>query len=148
VTTSLNILGPLDGPLSVLTDQTTSTGPSDLVIEVEQHTLATTDLVALARRLTELGWRIAITGFDGGWTAWNTVDLLPVHHLRPDTDLVDRAVAAGPHPAEHLLALTATAAARGLLVAATVTTPPASSDRSTIERLRDLGITHLERRAS
>ncbi len=151
-TISLDVLGPLDGPLSVLANRTASMpgglhdDPIDLVVEVEQHALATTDPLVLARRLTELGWRIAITSFDGGWAAWSTVDLLPVHHLRPVTDLVERAVAAEGHAVEHLLALTANAADRGLPITA-ATTGRADGDRSSIQRFRDLGITHLEHRA-
>jgi len=149
--TSVNILGPLDGPLSVLSDRMTAANvgpdpdPVDLVIVVDQQTLVAADPVAFGRRLIELGWRIAVTGFDGGWAAWAAVDRLPVHHLRPDGDLVDRAVAGEGQPTEHLLALTANAADRGILVSAPA---PAAGDRSTLERLGDLGVTHLEHRAS
>ncbi len=149
--TSLHLLGPLDGPRSVLSDReagaraSPDASPAGLVLAIGQDTLAATDPVALAGRLTELGWRIAITGFDGGWATWAAVDHLPVHHLRPDRDLVDRAVAAERQPTEHLRALAANAAERGLLVTAT---EPAEDDRSTLGRLRDLGITHLEARVA
>ncbi len=148
-TTSLRILGPLDGPRSILGEPTAATadagahGPTNLVIEVTHHDLAVTDPVVLARRLTELGWRIAITGFDGGWATWAAADRLPIHHIQPDQDLLGRTVAGERQATDHLLALTANAAGRGLPVAAP--TPTAEKDHhGMLERLLDLGITHLD----
>lgn len=140
---SLVVLGPLEGPRSVLFDESPTTSV-ELGIEITQDALAAADPAALGRRLHELGWGLAIDGFDGGWADWTAVDRLPVHHLRPSTDLVGLALADRSHPASHLRALTANAADRGI--------PVAADDRllaepSAVERLLDLGITHLERRS-
>lgn len=135
---SVPILGPLVGPRSALAHQT----ERELVVEIDQAALTAADTIALSHRLIGLGWHVAIADFDGGWEAWTLAERLPVHHVRPRADLIRRAMADEPTAAEILRSIGATAAERGILVAAG---PEAASALGAVERLRSLGLTHLDR---
>lgn len=135
---SVPLLGPLVGPRSVLADGS----HGDLVVEVDQAALASTDTTVVSDRLTRLGWQVAIVDFDGGWEAWTLVERLPVHHVRPRADLIRRAMAEEPTAVDILRSIGTTAAERGILVAAG---PEAASALGAVDRLRGMGLTHLDR---
>ncbi|MEL6985400.1 MAG: EAL domain-containing protein, partial [Actinomycetota bacterium] len=135
---SVPVLGPLVGPRSAL-----SSSPNGaLVLEIDQAALASSDSMALSHRLTDLGLHVAIGNFDGGWEAWTLTERLPVHHVRPRADLIRRAMADDRTATELLASIGTTAAERTILVAAG---PESASALAAVDRLRSLGITHLDR---
>ena len=116
---SVPLFGPLVGRRSALDDR--RAWPPGVVVEIGQARLAALSDSAgaeLAQRLTDLGWELAIAGFDGGLTAWRTADGLAASHLLPPPELLVAHSRPQPGSAELLASLTGSAAATGRLVVA------------------------------
>lgn len=108
---SVPLIGPLLGRRSALDDH--RTWPPGVVVEVEQRHLAQLPVETgdeLAQRLTDLGWELALTGFDGGLAGWTLAERLAVHHLVPCPALVVAGAAPETLQAD-ILAATAAATA-------------------------------------
>lgn len=149
---SVPLLGPLRGPLSALGGladlDAVASLPAGIVLEVEQHHLLASCAGAspsgLAEHLARLGWSLAITDFDGGWAGWSLLDHYPVHHLRPRADLVKAAIAGDATAARLLRAMAEPDSRSGLGWRLAVPAAAASSPGGTNQRLRQLGLTHIE----